>query len=88
MMKRPDHAKESSCREQRGPKRALDNDQGDDDIPARSDGHATLLSVMQGRVIPIGIEGNITFMLGVGPQEIIFPVFISAKRGEQSSAAP
>lgn len=88
MMKCPDHANESSCREQRGPKRAPEDAQGDNVVPAWSDGHATLSLVLQGRVIPIGIEGDITLMLGVGPQEIILPVFISAKRGEQSSGAP
>ena len=88
MMKRPVHAKESSCPEERGPKRALEDDQGDDVVPAWSDGHATLSSVLQGRVIPIGIEGDFTLMLGVGRQEMILPVFISAEREEQSSAAP
>jgi hypothetical protein len=74
--------------EQRGPKRALDDDQGDNDAPAQSDRHAALLSVMQGRVIPIGIEGDITLMLWVGCQEVIVSVFLSGERGEQSSAAP
>lgn len=82
------HAKESSRPKQRGSKRALGDDQRDDVVSARSDGYTTLSSVLKGQVIPIEIEGDVTFMLGVGRQEMILPVFISGERGEQSSAAP
>lgn len=82
------HAKESSRPKQRDSKRALDDDQRDDVVSAQSDGYATMSSVLKGQVIPVGIEGDVTFMFGVGCQEMILPVFISAKRGQQSSGAP